>query len=170
MNDKIGLTLLTMFGIGHIKYAPGTIASFVTCILYIFLMSLKANFIFVFFIFMILLIYSIILIDKLSYKFKEKDSKEIVIDEFLGQSIPFLALYYLIHIENAFDIGRLDLDHALIYFLLFFAFFRFFDILKIFPINIIDKKMKNGLGVVLDDVVAGTYTAIIVYGIKVIFL
>ena len=107
---------------------------------------------------------------KLSYKFKEKDSKEIVIDEFLGQSIPFLALYYLIHIENAFDIGRLDLNHALIYFLLFFAFFRFFDILKIFPINIIDKKMKNGLGVVLDDVVAGTYTAIIVYGIKVIFL
>ena len=48
-----------------------------------------------------------------------------VIDEFLGRSIPFLALYYRIHIENAFDIGRLDLDRALIYFLLFFAFFRF---------------------------------------------
>ena len=44
-------------------------------------------------------------------------------------------------------------------FLAFFLF-RFFDILKPFPINIIDKKMKNGLGVVLDDIIAGIYTSI----------
>jgi len=39
--------------------------------------------------------------------------------------------------------------------------FRFFDIIKPFPINLIDKKMKNGFGVVLDDVLAGIFSAII---------
>jgi len=49
--------------------------------------------------------------------------------------------------------------NPLLFFLAFFLF-RFFDILKPFPINIIDKKMKNGLGVVLDDIIAGIYTSI----------
>ena len=67
MIDKIGLSLLTMFGIGRIKYAPGTVASIVTCLIYYLLFSLGVNFnYFFFFIFIILLIYSIILIDKLS--------------------------------------------------------------------------------------------------------
>ena len=44
-----------------------------------------------------------------------------------------------------------------------FLAFRFFDILKPFPINLIDKKMKNGFGVVLDDIVAGIYATIFLY-------
>ena len=166
MIDKFGLALLSMFGIGHIKYAPGTIASFVTCMFYLLLISIKVNFIFVIFIYIILLIYSIILIDKLSHHFKEKDPKEIVIDEFLGQSIPILYIYLVIHIENAY--GQLDKIVLLIF--LAFVSFRFFDILKIFPINIIDKKMKNALGVVLDDIVAGLYSAIIIFIILLILL
>jgi phosphatidylglycerophosphatase A len=39
--------------------------------------------------------------------------------------------------------------------------FRFFDILKPYPIYIVDKNMKNGFGVVLDDVIAGIYSSII---------
>ena len=149
MNDKIGLTLLTMFGIGHIKYAPGTAASFVTCLIYYPLILIKINFIYLLIIFLILLIYSIILIDKLSHHFKEKDPKEIVIDEFIGQSIPLIFMSeYIISSKN-----------PLLFFLAFFLF-RFFDILKPFPINIIDKKMKNGLGVMLDDIIAGIYTSI----------
>ena len=142
MIDKFGLALLSMFGIGHIKYAPGTVASFVTCMFYLLLISIKVNFIFVFFIYIILLIYSIILIDKLSHHFKEKDPKEIVIDEFLGQSIPMFYIYLDIHIENAYS----QLDKIVLLIFLAFVSFRFFDILKIFPINIIDKKMKNALG------------------------
>ena len=41
-----------------------------------------------------------------------------------------------------------------------FALFRFFDILKPYPINIIDKKMKNGLGIMLDDIIAAIYSTI----------
>ena len=149
MMNKFGLSLLTMFGIGHIKYAPGTMASFITCLIYYFLFSIDVNFYYFFFIFLILLIYSIILIDKLSHHFKEKDPKEIVIDEFIGQSIPLIFMSeYIISSKN-----------PLLFFLAFFLF-RFFDILKPFPINIIDKKMKNGLGVVLDDIIAGIYTSI----------
>ena len=44
-----------------------------------------------------------------------------------------------------------------------FILFRFFDIVKPFPINIVDKKMKNGLGVMLDDIIAGAYSAITIY-------
>ena len=149
MIDKIGLALLTLFGIGHIKYAPGTVASFVTCLIYYPLILIKINFIYLLIIFLILLIYSIILIDKLSHHFKEKDPKEIVIDEFIGQSIPLIFMSeYIISSKNPLPI-----------FLAFFLF-RFFDILKPFPINIIDKKMKNGLCVVLDDIIAGIYTSI----------
>ena len=35
-----------------------------------------------------------------------------------------------------------------------------FDILKPFPINLVDKKIKNGFGVVLDDLLAGVYVII----------
>ena len=149
MIDKFGLALLTMFGIGHIKYAPGTVASFVTCLIYYPLILIKINFIYLLIIFLILLIYSIILIDKLSHHFEEKDPKEIVIDEFFGQSIPLILMSeYITSSKNLLPI-----------FLAFFLF-RFFDILKPFPINIINKKMKNGLGVVLDDIIAGIYTSI----------
>ena len=149
MIDKFGLALLTMFGIGHIKYAPGTVASFVTCLIYYPLILIKINFIYLLIIFLILLIYSIILIDKLSHHFEEKDPKEIVIDEFFGQAIPLILMSeYITSSKNLLPI-----------FLAFFLF-RFFDILKPFPINIINKKMKNGLGVMLDDIIAGIYTSI----------
>ena len=149
MMNKFGLSLLTMFGIGHIKYAPGTIASFITCLIYYFLFSIDVNFYYFFLIFLILLIYSIILIDKLSHHFKEKDPKEIVIDEFFGQSIPLVLMSgYIISSGEVYP------------FFLAFILFRFFDIYKPFPINIVDQKMKNGLGVMLDDIIAGIYTSI----------
>jgi phosphatidylglycerophosphatase A len=42
-----------------------------------------------------------------------------------------------------------------------FILFRFFDILKPFPISYLDKNVKGGLGIVLDDVVAGVFAAAI---------
>ena len=157
MIDKFGLTLITLFSIGKIKYAPGTAASAVTCMFYYSLRLTEfkylINFTFFFIFFLILIIYSIILIDKLSLKFKEEDPKEIVIDEFIGMSIPSIIFLY--------SPGEIKFIHWLIAFLLF----RFFDIFKPFPINLIDKKVKNGLGVVLDDVVAGIYTITILAAI-----
>ena len=164
MIDKIGLSILTMFGVGYFKYAPGTAASFITCIIYYILwiaeFSLHSNKIYLACFLIIILIYSITIIDKLSHLFKKKDPKEIVIDEFGGQCIPLVAFLF-----RPADFVRLDQhdNKAIIFISLSFITFRFFDILKPFPINIIDKKMKNGVGVMLDDIIAGIYSTIVIY-------
>ena len=151
--NNIAIQLITMFGIGRISKIPGTIASFVTCLFYFLCMIFNVNIIFLLITFFIILILSIIFINKYSSNFTEIDAKEIVIDEFLGQSIPILFMYY--------PIQKGDPENAWIYLITVFILFRFFDILKPFPINLVDKKMKNGLGVVLDDLLAGIYVIII---------
>ena len=162
MIDKFGILILTMFGIGRSKFAPGTLASLVTCLIYFPIFIYKPNFLILIIIFFILSTYSIILIDYLENKFKKKDPKEIVIDEFIGQSIPILYLYVTINITGAIHQNWHDyLGFLLVSFFSFFLLFRFFDILKPFPINLVDKKMKNGFGVVFDDILAGTFSAII---------
>ena len=166
MIDKFGKAILTMFGIGYFRYAPGTAASFVTCIIfYLFWITnfplLKGKLYIVCFL-LIILVYSIIITDKLSYLFKKKDPKEIVIDEFIGQSIPLTFYFFQGFIsikELTFFKGYSFVGWIIISFILF----RFFDIVKPFPINIVDKKMKNGLGVMLDDIIAGIYSAITIY-------
>ena len=145
MIDKFGKAILTMFGVGYFKYAPGTAASFLTCIIFYLLYSssfyIGKGAAVIVCILLIILVYSIIIIDKLSYIFKKKDPKEIVIDEFIGQSIP-LTLYFFhrfLSIEEVyFFFGWPFLGWIIISFILF----RFFDIVKPFPLNIVDKKMK----------------------------
>ena len=143
-----------MFGVGNVKYAPGTIASFITCMFYCYLFSQRAGIFLILFFYIFLTISSIKLIDKFSNKFKKKDPKEIVIDEFIGQSVPLLFFYML----TSFT------EKDVFYFLSFISFilFRFFDILKPYPISVGDKKMKNGLGIVLDDILAGLFTLFVI--------
>ena len=165
MIKKFGLSILTLFGVGYFKYAPGTAASFVTCIIYYILwiaeFSLHNHKIYLVCFLIIILIYSILIIDKLSQFFKKKDPKEIVIDEFVGQCIPLVA--FLFRPENLSHLGGRANNYILIYILLSFILFRFFDILKPYPINIVDKKMKNGVGIMLDDIIAGIYSTIVIY-------
>ena len=166
MIKKFGKATLTMFGIGYFRYAPGTAASFVTCIIYYLLAVSSFDFvknkIYIVGILLIILVYSIIIIDKLSYLFKKKDPKEIVIDEFIGQSIPLTFYFFITFLpyeELVFFKEYMFLGWVIISFILF----RFFDIVKPFPINIVDKKIKNGLGVMLDDIIAGIYSTIVIY-------
>ena len=176
MIDKFVKTILTLFGIGYFKYAPGTLASLVTCLIFYILVRTGNflsfyNYIIIFLIF--ILIYSIIFIDKLSYKFKKKDPSEIVIDEFFGQSIVILFAFFLG--GNVYIILSLPGSFLIHYILelellLAFILFRIFDILKPFPINMIDKKIKNGLGVMLDDIVAAIYASITYAVIKKVIL
>ena len=140
-------------GIGNSKYAPGTIASFITCIIYIWFYVLHVNIFFLILAVTILFIFSVFAIDNSKNLFSEIDAKEIVIDEFIGQSIPILTIYSLIEKNNFI--------YFILYTLISFILFRIFDILKPFPINTIDQKMKNGFGVILDDVVAGFYSVTI---------
>ena len=101
----------------------------------------------------LLIIFSSYAIDKFKNVFKEIDAKEIVIDEFIGQSVPILTIYNIIEKNN--------FNHFILYTFLSFILFRIFDIWKPYPINKIDNEMKNGFGVILDDLVAGVFSAII---------
>jgi phosphatidylglycerophosphatase A len=75
--------------------------------------------------------------------FEEKDSGKIVIDEVAGYLVTMIA-------------APVSLKAVVVGFILF----RFFDITKIPPARFFDRQMKNGYGVVLDDLVAGVYSCI----------
>ena len=71
MINNFGILILTMFGIGRSKYAPGTLASLITCLIYFPIFIYKPNFFILIIIFAIFSIYSVILIDQLQNKFKK---------------------------------------------------------------------------------------------------
>mgnify|MGYP006168751313 CR=1 FL=1 len=128
MIKKFNIGLLEMFGLGYSKFMPGTIASFVTLLIYNFLFILQINIFFLLILFLVVLIYSTFIIDKLSNNFSSIDAKEIVIDEFIGQSIPILSIYFMIEPNNLIEFILLTL--------ISFFIFRIFDIFKPFPINL----------------------------------
>ena len=98
----------------------------------------------------------------MSKKFSEIGAKEIVIDEFLGMSLPLLAFYS--SLDQLGSWHNVNVDYIFLkYILPSFVLFRFFDIVKPYPINLIDKKLKNGLGVVMDDLIAGLFSLIVTY-------
>ena len=142
--------LVSMFFVGYIKYAPGTFGSFVSIlIMYILVNILKLPLNILLTIFIFLFFISNYLINYFSSITNSHDSKHIVIDELLGLFVIFL-FYDLIFLYN--DITT---------YLLIFLLFRFFDIFKFFPANYFDKYFKNGYGVILDDIIAGLYTVLI---------
>ncbi len=84
---------------------------------------------------------------------ENKDPKEVIIDEFIGQSIPI----YLYEISHGTEKSS---DESIIFYIICFVLFRFFDILKPFPVNFFDKNFKNSFGVIMDDVCAGIYVVL----------
>ncbi|MDA8918682.1 phosphatidylglycerophosphatase A [Candidatus Pelagibacter sp.] len=148
--------LVTMFGVGKIKFAPGTFGSLVTAIILFYLfhiINISPNIILVGLI--IIFFYSFYAVSTHTKNSKNKDPGEIVIDEFLGQSIP-IYLYEVSHgtpKENG---------EAIIFYTLFFFLFRYFDIAKPFPANFFDKNFKNSFGVIMDDICAGLYVVLTV--------
>ena len=84
---------------------------------------------------------------------ENKDPKEVIIDEFIGQSIPI----YLYEISHGTEKSA---DEAIIFYSICFILFRFFDIVKPFPVSFFDKNFKNSFGVIMDDVCAGFYVVL----------
>tara|TARA_B000000437_G_C11545059_1_gene264800 strand:- start:64 stop:531 length:468 start_codon:yes stop_codon:yes gene_type:complete len=152
--NKIISIFPTLFGIGYSPIAPGTIGSIFSIVFLYFLIKF-VSYSFLVIIFLIILFTSLKLIEKYSNLLKSHDSSTIVIDEFLG--IFLIILFY----------DYLKFTNDFIMFLLILILFRFFDILKIFPINWVDKNIKNSFGVVLDDLLAGVYSIIVLYSINV---
>jgi len=145
---------VTCFGIGSFRYAPGTIASLITTVFLFSLfhiINLSSNIILI--ILLLIFIYSFYAVSNYIKGNDNKDPKEVVIDEFIGQSIP-IYLYEVSH-------GTIkDPQEAILFYLYIFILFRYFDIKKPFPVNFFDKKFKNSFGVIFDDVIAGLYVVL----------
>ena len=154
MIKTINYLFVTCFGIGSFRFAPGTITSLITTIfLYslFHLINLSNNSILI--ILFIIFTYSFYAVSEYIKFSENKDPKEVVIDEFIGQSIP-IYIYEISH-------GTVkDSQDAVLFYLYIFILFRYFDIKKPFPVNFFDKKFKNSFGVIFDDVVAGLYVVL----------
>jgi len=154
MIKTLNYLFVTCFGIGSFRYAPGTITSLVTTVFLFSLfhiINLSSNIIL--FILVLIFIYSFYAVSHYIKNNENKDPKEVVVDEFIGQSIP-IYLYEVSH-------GTIkDSQEAVLFYLYIFILFRYFDIKKPFPVNFFDKKFKNSFGVIFDDVVAGLYVVL----------
>ena len=130
---KINVLISTFFGYGYLTKIPGTITSFVTTV-FIYIAyehlgytDLKFSIIF----FTLLFSYSFYAVKDAESEFKNKDPRQIVIDEVLGQAMPLILVLYLSQ-KNQLSLS------IEIYYLISFLSFRFFDIIK--PKNLKDKK------------------------------
>ena len=137
-----------IYPIGKLKYAPGTIASLFTCIIFFYLNKYFQIEI------LILIFFTIFFLSLLSIqiylkRYGDKDHQSIVIDEFLGQ---YVAL---------FSIPLFELENNFINIFIIFLLFRFFDISKIGLKSI--EKMPGAYGILFDDILGGIYTIPIIY-------
>ena len=133
----------TLFGIGYFPYAPGTVASAFTIILWYFFLQFFSIYAYIILI-LFAIILSIYFINLHLTDHSSDDPNEIVIDEFVGQSLP---LMFLNQNSELFEI------------IFVFICFRIFDIYKIYPANLVEK-IKGSVGVIGDDIIAGVYTII----------
>ena len=136
--------ICTVFGLGNFTKMPGTLGSIAGVFLgFILLSFLSIQLVIVFFIFLLALsLYAIKIYQK---QVGKSDKSEIIVDEVLGQ------LLVLMFVELEF----LQFFYA-------FILFRFFDILKIFPANIIDKKYSDHYGIIFDDIIAAIQAIIVI--------
>ena len=154
MTKKFNSLFVTMFGLGKIKLIPGTFGSLITVIvLYILfhIFNISSNVILL--ILIIIFIYSFHAVANHIEEKENKDPREIIIDEFIGQSIPI----YLYEISHGTEKSS---DEAIIFYSVCFILFRYFDIKKPFPVSYFDKNFKNSFGVIMDDVFAGLYVVL----------
>ena len=138
--NKLAILLATWFGVGLLPKAPGTWGSIsaVPCAYLLMFLNGHRALVIAIFIFIVIGIWASNCAAK---EFGEPDHSRIVIDEVVGQWITFL----FVPLDLSLYVAGLIL-------------FRLFDIFKPWPINLVDKRIKNGIGVMLDDIIAGIYS------------
>jgi len=142
LKEKLSLFLATGCYVGLIEIIPGTVGSVAAlplCFLFSFL-NIKAAIIGI----VIFILLSILVADVTERITRQKDPGCVVIDEYAGMLVTLLGIQFTW--ASA---------------ILGFFIFRFFDILKPFPIRAIERKLPGGAGVVLDDVLAGVFSNIV---------
>ena len=141
---------VSLFGIGYIRIAPGTFGSIFAILVWFISISYFNIYLF-YIITIIVFIFSFKAVNIYLRHEKKDDPSEVIIDEFIGQSLPLIFLFQF----NVYEV------------LLAFSSFRLFDIFKIYPVNKVEN-IKGANGVIMDDVVAGIYSLIIVMFYKII--
>ena len=148
MKDNVKFLLAdlycSLFKVGYIKYMPGTFGSFIGLIIGILIKPIYP-FGYIFFT-LIIIFLGIIAIKFYQTKKGKEDRSEIIVDEVIGQQIPIII----------FDLSITNI-------VLGFLLFRFFDIVKIYPANYIDKNYTGSFGIIADDIVAGLQASLIIY-------
>lgn len=171
----------TFFCFGYFPFAPGTIGSILAFPVYYIISALlviaKGRLLYsifsfeiinlMFFITTILFFIGAWAAETYSGKGDEKDPKEVIIDEIVAQMFAIALTISLLKFLDVVSIAKLHkygLSDGTILFLNMLAsliLFRVFDITKPWPINLIDKKMKNGIGVMLDDLLAAVFAVVL---------
>ena len=149
--NKLIFLFVTLFGVGKLKKIPGSYASLITTIflfILFYFFNLSPNIVLIGIIFVFF--FAIYAVNIFIKNLENKDPKEVVIDEFIGQSIP-ICLYEIAHE------GTKEISKVLMFYFIMFILFRIFDIAKPYPVNYYDKNFKNSFGVIMDDVCAGLY-------------
>ncbi len=140
--EKSVVFLATGCFIGNIPFAPGTLGT-ILGLPFCFILS-KTNFSIAVFLTAIFIIFAILIAHDAEKILKKDDPGCIVIDEIAGLMVALFGLPFNV-----------------IYAAAGFAIFRFFDILKPFPIRLIEKKLSGGTAIVMDDVVAGIFSNLV---------
>ncbi len=135
----------TWFGIGLIRPAPGTWGSLAALLLWYFAEFLHSS---IHIVLPIFILFSWLACSQASQDSQSKDHSSIVIDEVAGMLV---ALSFV--------------AHEIIIYLWAFLLFRFFDIWKPWPVSWADNNVKGGLGIILDDLIAGLFAGVIIYAI-----
>ncbi len=181
---EIANILATVFGVGNIRFAPGTFGSLIT-----FPIFLAINYLLLMFQISSLAIFSLIYMIIIAFLFyiaywsiniyittnKKDDPSEVVIDEVVGQMIAYmlpvlLTLYYFTFILNIEFLDSIfSFIISLIIIILPFVFFRIFDILKPGLVGYFDENVSGATGIIMDDVIAGIYAGFIVSLILTLF-
>tara|TARA_B100000401_G_scaffold438418_1_gene386940 strand:+ start:7710 stop:8174 length:465 start_codon:yes stop_codon:yes gene_type:complete len=149
--NKFAKYFVSLFGLGYVPFAPGTFGSIFAILIWYFAIT-YVNIFFFYLIFILVFLSSFQLVNIYLKNEKKEDPSEVVIDEFIGQSLPLIFIVQF----NIYEV------------LLAFCAFRIFDIFKIYPVNKAEN-LKGANGVILDDIVAGIYSLILVMIYKIIF-
>ena len=146
MNEKLIKLLATGFGSGLVPFAPGTFGTLVGVVICFLCLPLPWS----------LRLLTVLALSALSIYvaqraekiYQKKDDQRIVIDEIIG-----------------FQVTMLPVAITVLHLCIGFVLFRIFDILKPFPINNL-QRLPGGWGVVIDDVAAGIYAAVILFALN----
>lgn len=142
---KPSILFLSFFGIGFVKFAPGTAGTLAT-LPFLYLISLYDFNLTIFIVCLIVLtIFSCWLAEKVQQQFNLHDPQWIVMDEVLGMATTWCF----------------SKEYSLTHLIIQFCLFRFFDIIKFWPASYFDKKVTHGCGTILDDIISGVFAGLV---------